>query len=47
MLNFDQRHEVSAKSKRKPVNHLVVTLRLASVFDLSFRLGLGLLFMFP
>ena len=43
MLSFDKQHtKCSANSKR---NHLVVTLGLAFVFVLSFRLGLELLFM--
>ena len=44
MLNFDKRHKWPLSPS---VNHLVVTLGLAFVFGLSFRLGLGLLFMSP
>ena len=44
MLNFDKRHKWPLSPS---VNHLAVTLGLAFVFGLSFRLGLGLLFRSP
>ena len=46
MLNFGKYHKVYAKWQCV-LNHLVVTLGLAFVLSLSFRLGLGFLFMAP
>ena len=47
MLNFGKYHKVSSKWLCV-LNHLVVTLGLANfVLSLSFRLGLGFLFMAP
>ena len=42
MLHFDKR-PAKCSVKCLSVNHLVVTLGLAFVFGLPFRLGLGLL----
>ena len=44
MLNFHKCHSVLLSLS---INHLTLTLGSAFVFGLSFRLGLGLLFMSP